>query len=143
MTPRRGRLATAAATATAVALISGCSSGTGDSPTPGQSAHTAGSTAPTGNSGPVAGVSDAQAAQLCTDIEAQLQNWRTYTPTLGKGGLNTVVGSWATDNGMNLLELAGNRGQIDTITTLQCPQVRQGALDALEIPDLASGLIGF
>ena len=32
---------------------------------------------------------------------------------------------------------------IDTITSAQCPQVRDGALYALEIPSLASALIGF
>ncbi|GAB2653706.1 hypothetical protein ABI214_24300 [Prescottella soli] len=149
MTERRGRLAaTVAATAALAALAAGCSS-TGESPTPGNSAHTADATSssapstPGGASGQVAGVTATQAAQLCSDMEAQLQNWRTYTPTLGKGGLNTVVISWATANGMDLVKLAGDRGQIDTITTQQCPQVRQGALEALEIQNLASGLIGF
>ncbi len=31
------------------------------------------------------------------------------TPTLGKGGLNTIVITWATQNGINLLDLAQNR----------------------------------
>ena len=44
---------------------------------------------------------------------------------------------------MNLVELAGDRGRIDAITTAQCPQVRDGALYALELPTLAAGLIGF
>ena len=44
---------------------------------------------------------------------------------------------------VDLLKLAGDRGQIDAITGAQCPQVRDGALYALEIPDLASALIGF
>ncbi|MBM4640001.1 hypothetical protein GS448_07615 [Rhodococcus hoagii] len=150
MTARRGRLAaTAAATAALAALVGGCSS-TGDSPTPGNSAQTSALTsAPQppatadGNSGSVTGVTDAQAAQLCSDIDEQLQNWRTYTPTIGKGGLNTVVISWATTNGVDLLKLAGDRRQVDAITSAQCPQVRDGALYALEIPDLASALIGF
>ena len=130
MTERRGRLAaTVAATAALAALAAGCSS-TGESPTPGNSAHTADATSsaapstPGSAGGQVAGVTTAQAAQLCSDMEAQLQNWRTYTPTLGKGGLNTVVISWATANGMDLVKLAGDRGQIDTITSAQCPQVR-------------------
>ncbi|WP_433605210.1 hypothetical protein [Prescottella agglutinans] len=149
MTERRGRLAaTLAATAALAALAAGCSS-TGESPTPGNTANTSDATAsaapstPGSSGGQVAGVTEAQAAQLCSDIEGQLQNWRTYTPTIGKGGLNTVVVSWATANGMDLLKLAGDRGQIDTITSAQCPQVRQGALEALEIQNLASGLIGF
>ncbi|RVW10943.1 hypothetical protein EGT67_00215 [Prescottella agglutinans] len=149
MTERRGRLAaTVAVTAALAALAAGCSS-TGESPTPGNTANSADATSsasapsPGSTGAQVAGVTDAQAAQLCSDIEAQLQNWRTYTPTLGKGGLNTVVISWATANGMDLLKLAGDRGQIDAITVAQCPQVRDGALYALEIPNLASGLVGF
>ncbi|WP_420881516.1 hypothetical protein [Rhodococcus sp. (in: high G+C Gram-positive bacteria)] len=155
MTARRGRLAaTVAATAALAALVGGCSS-TGDSPTPGNSAQTSAltstpkssATQPSattgGESGAATGVTDAQATQLCSDIDEQLQSWRTYTPTIGKGGLNTVVISWATANGIDLLKLAGDRGQIDTITTAQCPQVRDGALYALEIPNLASALIGF
>jgi len=149
MTERRGRLAaTVAVTAALAALAAGCSS-TGESPTAGNTANSADATSsasapsPGSTGAQVAGVTDAQAAQLCSDIEAQLQNWRTYTPTLGKGGLNTVVISWATANGMDLLKLAGDRGQIDAITTAQCPQVRDGALYALEIPNLASGLVGF
>lgn len=148
MTERRGRVAaTVAATAALAALVGGCSST--DSPTPGNSASTADMTTtappsqPGNTNGAAAGVTDTQAAQLCSDMEEQLQNWRTYTPTIGKGGLNTVVISWATANGVDLLKLAGDRGQIDTITSAQCPQVRQGALDALEIPNLASALIGF
>ncbi|CAM3239814.1 Lipoprotein [Prescottella defluvii] len=154
MLERRGRItATVAATAALAALIGGCSST--ESPTPGQSAHTA-TSAPTtpstppataGNpgttGGAVAGVTAEQAAQLCSDIEPQLQSWRTYTPSIGKAGLNTVVVTWATANGMNLVELAGDRGRIDAITTAQCPQVRDGALYALELPTLAAGLIGF
>lgn len=148
MTARRGRLAaTVAATAALAALVGGCSS-TGDSPTPGNSAQTSALTSaptatPGGTTGSGIGVTDAQAAQLCSDIEGQLQNWRTYTPTIGKGGLNTLVISWATSNGIDLLKLAGDRAQIDAITTAHCPQVRDGALYALEIPNLASALIGF
>ncbi|RVW04919.1 hypothetical protein [Rhodococcus spongiicola] len=148
MTARRGRLAAAiAATAALAALVGGCSND--PSPTPGNAAQTTESTsaaAPTpdgGGSNSASGVTDAQAVQLCSDMESQLQNWRTYPPTLGKSGLNTVVISWATANGVDLLALAGDRERVDTITSAQCPQVRQGALDALEIPTLASALIGF
>ena len=64
-------------------------------------------------------------------------------PTLGKGGLNTIVITWATQNGINLLDLAQNRESIDAATSAACPDVRTGAISALEIPDLASGLVGF
>ncbi|MCL2534874.1 MAG: hypothetical protein FWE39_11990, partial [Nocardiaceae bacterium] len=122
MSERRGRLAAAfAATAALAALVAGCS--TAESPTPGNTANAADATSsapsksgqPGSSGGQVAGVTDTQAAQLCSDMEVQLQNWRTYTPTLGKGGLNTVVISWASANGVDLLKLAGDRGQIDTI----------------------------
>ena len=89
------------------------------------------------------GVTFAQAATLCADMSAQLQSWRTYTPTIGKGGLNTVVGTWAAQNGLNMIDLVAHKARIDVITSAQCPDVRQGAMYALELPDLASGLIGF
>lgn len=102
-------------------------------------ASAAGSVIP-GDSG---GVTTTQAEQLCSDMEAQLQSWRTYTPTIGKGGLNSVVGTWAAQNGINMIDLVTHKARIDVITTAQCPDVRDGALYAIEIPDLASGLIGF
>ncbi|MDI9919139.1 hypothetical protein [Rhodococcus sp. IEGM 1379] len=127
-----------------VAVLSGCAGGTTVSPA------TSGSTAPTtsaaANSATTAApgtFTDAQVQQLCSDMEAELQNWRTVTPTLGKGGLNILVGSWATANGINLLDLAQHRDRIDTAMAASCPQVRDGALYALEIPDLASGMVGF
>ncbi|WP_137723745.1 hypothetical protein [Prescottella subtropica] len=143
------RLAVVFATATALAaLATGCSTG-GDTPAPGTAAHTtapqvqptAGTPAP--SSGNTLGVSGEQVTQLCSDIDGQLQSWRTYTPTIGKAGLNTAVVSWATANGVDLLKLAGDRGQVDTIMSEQCPQVHDGALYALEVPTLASALIGF
>lgn len=93
--------------------------------------------------GDTGGVTSAQAAALCADMSAQLQSWRTYTPTIGKGGLNTVVGTWAAQNGLNVIDLLAHKARIDVITSTQCPDVRQGAMSALELPDLASGLIGF
>ena len=90
-----------------------------------------------------ANVTDAQAEDLCTRLEAQLSPWRTYTPSVGRGGLNILVGEWAGANGLDLLAVAGDRAQIDTITSEQCPEVREEAITALEIPDFASGLVGF
>lgn len=90
-----------------------------------------------------ADVTDAQAEDLCTRLEAQLSPWRTYTPSVGRGGLNILVGEWAGANGLDLLAVAGDRARIDTITSDQCPEVREEAITALQIPDLASGLVGF
>ena len=83
------------------------------------------------------------AQQLCSSIEAELSNWRVQGPTLGKPGLNLVVQSWAAENGTINIEVLRNRALIDTVTVAACPEVRQQALELLEIPDLASGLVGF
>ncbi|NMM88168.1 hypothetical protein B2J88_28060 [Rhodococcus sp. SRB_17] len=127
-----------------VTVLSGCAGGTTVSPA--SSGSTAPTTSAAANSATTAApgtFTDAQVQQLCSDMEAELQNWRTVTPTLGKGGLNIVVGSWATANGINLLDLAQHRDRVDTAMAASCPQVRDGALYALEIPDLASGMVGF
>ncbi|MDT2009228.1 hypothetical protein FXW78_44515 [Rhodococcus opacus] len=143
-TGRRHRLAFAAAGTMAVAaLVTGCA-GQGTSPAPGTTAPPAPAT--TAVPGPAlvpGGVTEAQAAQLCTDLEGQLQSWRTYTPTIGKTGLNGLVGTWIAKNNLNALDFLQHRGRIDMITTAACPDIRQQAITALEIPDLASGLIGF
>ncbi|TQC48268.1 hypothetical protein EEB14_16170 [Rhodococcus sp. WS4] len=143
-TGRRHRLAVAAAGTVAVAaLVTGCA-GQGTSPAPGTTAPPAPAT--TAVPGPAlvpGGVTEAQAAQLCTDLEGQLQSWRTYTPTIGKTGLNGLVGTWIAKNNLNALDFLQDRGRIDVITTAACPDIRQQAITALEIPDLASGLIGF
>lgn len=126
-----------------VAMLSGCAGGTTNppaSPSPASSTTTAAASTSAASD---ATYSDAQVQQLCSDMQGQLQNWRTVTPTIGKGGLNTIVVTWATQNGINLLELAQNRASIDAATSAACPDVRDGALSALEIPDLASGLVGF
>ncbi|MGC0364563.1 hypothetical protein ABH922_002547 [Rhodococcus sp. 27YEA15] len=148
---RRSVAAAVAGAAALVTVLSGCAGGSTNSPTPTSvsatgSATTSNSATPTTNStAVVAGTpyTESQVAQLCSDLDGQLQNWRTVTPTLGRGGLNTVVITWATQNGINLLDLAQNRASIDAATTAVCPQTRDGALIGLEIPDLASGLVGF
>ncbi|NLU82849.1 hypothetical protein [Rhodococcus sp. HNM0569] len=99
--------------------------------------------APPGTEPAPGDVTAAQAQSLCSDLEGQLQNWRTYTPTIGKGGLNIVVGTWLAHHNLGAIDFATDRGRIDTITSAACPQVRADALTALEIPDLASGLVGF
>ncbi|MCJ0903393.1 hypothetical protein [Rhodococcus sp. ARC_M6] len=142
---RRTFTAAAVGGAALVTVLSGCAGGTTVSPA------SSGSTAPTTSAAAKSATTtaapgtftDAQIQQLCSDMEAELQNWRTVTPTLGKGGLNILVGSWATANGINLLDLAQHRDRIDTAMAASCPQVRDGALYALEIPDLASGMVGF
>ncbi|MEU5843189.1 hypothetical protein [Rhodococcus sp. NPDC047139] len=89
------------------------------------------------------GFTEAQTADLCARLEGQLSNWRTYTPSVGRGGLNILVGEWGAANGVDLVVLAGDRGRVDAATAAQCPEVREEAVQALDIPDLASGLVGF
>ncbi len=143
------RSSTAAAVVGAAALVtvlSGCAGGSTNSPAPSSTTPASSTkTAPATTSASGSTFTDAQVQQLCSDMEGQLQNWRTVTPpTLGKGGLNTIVITWATQNGINLLDLAQNRESIDAATSAACPpDVRSGAISALEIPDLASGLVGF
>ncbi|KXX58105.1 hypothetical protein [Rhodococcus sp. LB1] len=143
-TGRRHRLAVmAAAAVAAAAVVTGCA-GPPPAPAPGSTAPPApATTAVPGTALVAGGVTEAQAAQLCTDLEGQLQSWRTYTPTIGKTGLNGLVGTWIAKNNLNALDFLQDRGRIDVITTAACPGVRQEAVTALVIPDLASGLIGF
>ncbi len=141
-TGRRHRPAVVAAAAVAAAaVVTGCA-GPGPAPAPGTTPPPA-TTAVPGPGLVPGGVTDAQAAQLCTDLEGQLQSWRTYTPTIGKTGLNGLVGTWIAKNNLNALDFLQDRGRIDVITTAACPGIRQEAVTALVIPDLASGLIGF
>jgi hypothetical protein len=88
-------------------------------------------------------ITDAQKQQLCTDLEAQLSNWRVQGPTLGRGGLNILVQTWAAQSGVINLQVVQNRAIVDEITTETCSDVRDEAIRSLDIPDLASGLVGF
>lgn len=88
------------------------------------------------------GVTAPVAQKLCDSLESQLQSMRTYTLTPGKITLNGVVATWAAQNGINVVDLATHKDRVDAITEAQCPQVRTDVTKALEIPDLASGLLG-
>lgn len=90
-----------------------------------------------------AAITDAQKQKLCTDLEAQLSNWRVQGHTLGRGGLNILVQTWAAQSGVINLKVVQNRTIIDDITKDTCSDVRDEAIRALDIPDLASGLVGF
>ncbi|MGN5240659.1 MULTISPECIES: hypothetical protein [unclassified Rhodococcus (in: high G+C Gram-positive bacteria)] len=129
----------ATAAAAMIGLLGACASGTTSDPTP---SNTPAPSAAESTQAP-GGVTEAQAADLCTRIEGQLQSWRTYTPSVGKGGLNILVGEWGAANGIDLIALAGDRARVDIITTEQCSSVRDETLTALQIPDLASALVGF
>lgn len=134
------------------ALLTGCTvsvatdPGTGTNPTTAQytvapPATTYASTQPPGEvTAPT--VNSTAADRLCSDIGAQLSNWRLQGATLGRGGFNLVVQSWAAGAGGINLGVIANRGVIDEITSATCPDVRNQTLELLDIPTLAAGLVG-
>ncbi|MEV6139298.1 hypothetical protein AB0L63_25245 [Nocardia sp. NPDC051990] len=85
-------------------------------------------------------ISDASATQLCDMIRPELSNWRVQGPTLGRIGLNALVHEWALRNGGINGHVLADKAMIDRITTKSCADVHQQAIEALELPDLASGL---
>lgn len=129
--------------AAVVATVGACST---DSATTGSSSSlTSTTTDAPSTTAPVAadGITDQQKQQLCSDLGEQLQEWRIQGPTLGRGGLNIVVQTWAAQSGVINLQVVQNRAIVDDITIENCPDVRDEAMRSLDIPDLASGLVGF
>lgn len=142
---RYGRVAVSIVGAAALAATVGaCST---DSATTGSSSEltsTTTTTAPTTTQIDVAdAITEQQRQQLCTDLGEQLQEWRIQGPTLGRGGLNIVVQTWAAQSGVINFQIVQNRTIVDDITIDECPDVREEAMRSLDIPDLASGLVGF
>ncbi|KQU02590.1 hypothetical protein ASG56_16790 [Rhodococcus sp. Leaf7] len=138
MATMRTPLTAACALAAAGLTLAACSSGgttttTTTTPSAETTASSAAPSAPT--------VSDDQAQSLCTDLEAQLSNWRVQGPTVGRGGLNILVQTWAARYGLNAA-VVQNRAIVDTATTDSCSDVRTQVIDILDIPDMASGLVG-
>lgn len=94
--------------------------------------------------GAVADIAPAAQLDLCTRIEGTLSDWRVQGPTLGTPALNLLVQEWAFANGGLELNarIVGDRGIPDAITSATCPDTRRQAIEALNLPDLASGLVG-
>ncbi|WP_245839086.1 hypothetical protein [Nocardia donostiensis] len=86
-------------------------------------------------------VPDDAAVALCDMIRPELSNFRVQGPTLGRVGLNAMVHEWALRNGAINAQVLGDKAVIDRATTKACPDVRQEAIEALELKDLASGLV--
>ncbi len=143
--PRRYRRAVVSlvGTVAVLATISACS--TESAPTGSSSTLTTTPTvSPTTTQPALAdSISEQQRQQLCTDLGEQLQEWRIQGPTLGRGGLNIVVQTWAAQSGAINVQVARNRAVVDDITIAVCPDTRTEAMRSLDIPDLASGLVGF
>ncbi|MGU3434028.1 hypothetical protein ACNHUS_13535 [Actinomycetes bacterium M1A6_2h] len=122
----------------AVLAVAGCATGTTTTePTTSATTTVPATTTPAGPT-----VTDAQAQKLCSDIEAQLQDWRVQGPTLGRAGLNILVQTWAAESGTINLSVLQDRALVDRVTTDTCADVRTQAIQELAIPDLASGLVG-
>ncbi|WP_066907224.1 hypothetical protein [Millisia brevis] len=134
--------AAALATAGCTITVEGASNGSATTtvppvapaPAPAPATGVPGVTAPSVDSG--------AAQRLCSDIGAQLSNWRIQGPTLGRGGFNLVVQSWAAASGGINLGVLTNRTVIDDTTQAYCPDIRSQTLDLLDIPTLAAGLVG-
>ncbi|MEV6430146.1 hypothetical protein [Nocardia sp. NPDC051463] len=73
-------------------------------------------------------------------LRQELSNWRIQGGTLGRIGLNALVHEWALRNGAINSQVLADKAIIDRTTTKACPDVRQQAIDALGLSDLASGL---
>ncbi|WP_067824533.1 hypothetical protein [Nocardia inohanensis] len=88
-------------------------------------------------------VSTEAAQQLCEMIKPEVSKWRDQGPTIGRVAFNGTVHNWALrNNGINVAVMR-DRSVVDQVTTSQCPDVRQDAIQALEIDSLADGLAGF
>ncbi|MDO3647747.1 hypothetical protein [Nocardia mangyaensis] len=82
------------------------------------------------------------AQQLCDMISPEIDNWRDQGSTVAKVTFNGTVQNWAARNdGLND-EVLRDKTLVDTVTTRTCPDVRQQALEVLEVDDLASALVG-
>ena len=121
--------------------VTACGSGGTSDPAESTTSSAAATTTSTTAASATATVTSDQAETLCRDLEAQLSNWRTQGPTLGRGGLNILVQTWAAQYGLNAA-VVQNRALVDDATEETCGDVRSQAIDLLEIPDLASGLVG-
>ncbi len=86
-------------------------------------------------------VSDKAAQNLCAMMKPELSNWRIQGPTLGRVSLNLMAHEWALTNGIGNTRLLGDTAVVDRATSATCPDVRTQALEALELPELAAGVL--
>ncbi|MEU4650454.1 hypothetical protein [Nocardia fluminea] len=87
-------------------------------------------------------ISDEAAAHLCEMMAPDLDNWRAQGVTVARVSFNATVQNWAVRSGGINVAVARNREVIDTVTQQHCADVRQQAIQALDVPDLASALAG-
>ncbi|WP_280422328.1 hypothetical protein [Nocardia carnea] len=146
-TVRTARGALMVAGVCGVALLTACGGAQTGSPTASPSdtsATTTATAAPTRTSAAPATpleVSDKAAQNLCDMLEPELSNWRVQGPTIGRIGLNLMAHEWALTNGVGNTQLLGDTAVVDRATSATCPDVRTQALEALELPELAAGVL--
>ncbi|MGW4532379.1 hypothetical protein ACWEOI_15640 [Nocardia sp. NPDC004340] len=134
MASQHSRARWAVVAVTAAALAVGCSNST-EPGVPGTGSPQQGSGSPT--------ISANAAKQLCDMMRPEVDKWRAEGPTEARLKFNITVQDWALrNNGVNIAVMR-NRSVIDQTTTAACPDVRDAAVQAIRMPDLASGLAGF
>ncbi|UGT54360.1 hypothetical protein [Nocardia asteroides] len=142
MPHRRWKIRTGLALAGALAVASLTACGSVEVTPSGESSST--TAAPSSTPGAATGdaaISDATAAQLCDMLRPELSNFRVQGPTLGRLSLNAMVLDWTVRNAGLGQQVLADKKVIDRVTTKSCADVRTEALTALELPDLASGLV--
>lgn len=139
---RRTRFALLTAALVVGAVATGCS----DNDDNGSAASPTTTLLPTGTTGPEAEddtVTPEAARQLCDMIGTEIDNWQNQGSIVARVGFNGTVQNWAArNNGLND-EVLTDKSIVDTVTTQTCPDIRERALGALDVPDLASALVGF
>ncbi|HLS75811.1 MAG TPA: hypothetical protein VK083_03330 [Nocardia sp.] len=88
-------------------------------------------------------ISPEAAQQLCDMMGADIDTWRDQGSTVAKVTFNGTVQNWAARNeGLND-DVIRDKGIVDEVTSQTCPDVRQQALEVLEVSELADALLGF
>ncbi|MGK8488153.1 hypothetical protein [Nocardia asiatica] len=136
----------ASAMAAGISLVGCDDDGTETAPDTTMVTTLPGTTQPTTSptTSPTAGaeITSEAARQLCDMIQPELDNWRDQGSTVAKVSFNGTVQNWAARNELTD-DVIKDKTIVDTVTTQTCPDVRQQALEVLDVPDLASGLVGF
>ncbi len=127
------------ASAVAVAALTACSSPESD-PQSSSSPLTT-TIAPPSSSANTDVVSGQETQQLCDQIKRALPDWRIQTPSLTHPAFNILVQVWGIEHGVTA-QIVNDRSIVDDLTQRQCPDVRNEALQALAVPNLAAGLVG-
>ncbi|ONM48438.1 hypothetical protein [Nocardia donostiensis] len=114
------------------AVLSACTDDSGEDRAP-----------PTPLHPPAPTMSPAAAEQLCEMILVDLSTWQEHGPTVGRIAFEGYVHAWAAEYEGVDAAIVRDPSFVDTVTIQNCPDVRNRAINALDLDDLASGLIGY